>query len=150
MSSNSDQGAQLQGTNQCTTESLPQPASITSSTETTVNKNESLSKESLKEKIIETEAEKAKAQRDRDQRLSEAEKKTKAQRDRDHRLSANREHAKASRKRKKIMIEDLQKTVVTLTNENQSLKAIQAQLQQELHMARSRSVRLFIQCYVSS
>mmetsp|Transcript_1470 Transcript_1470/g.3073 ORF Transcript_1470/g.3073 Transcript_1470/m.3073 type:complete len:117 (+) Transcript_1470:143-493(+) len=75
MSSNSDQGAQLQGTNQCTTESLPQPASITSSTETTVNKNESLSKESLKEKIIETEAEKAKAQRDRDQRLSEAEKK---------------------------------------------------------------------------
>jgi len=59
--------------------------------------------------------------------------------DRAHRLAANREHAKASRKRKKTMIEDLQKHVAALTTENRILKDIHAKCQQELHMARSRS-----------
>lgn len=66
-------------------------------------------------------------------------KRSKLGNDREHRLAANREHAKASRKRKKVMIEDLQKSLVTLKNVNSSLRDTQSQLQQELHLGRSRS-----------
>lgn len=71
----------------------------------------------------------------------ESEEQTKA-RKRKERLEQNRISARESRKRKKTMIEELQRTVITLSRENKELNERNEQLRRNL-MEIATKVRLF-------
>ena len=58
------------------------------------------------------------------------------------RLLSNRRAAQASRQRKKFLIEDLNKTVNTLTEEKQQLKELNSELRRQLQESRQEQDRL--------